>query len=77
MRTKLLFVPLLALALPSCSAINNSMRTMEANREEIEMSTRAINENIQAIEQANVLIEENRHQLEEINKTLKKIVEKG
>jgi hypothetical protein len=72
MKGHYLLFPVMGMAISSCSMVNETMRSMECNRQAIDMSTAAICENIQAIEEANRSIEENRRQLEAINKTLKK-----
>lgn len=72
MKKQMLFIPLIGMFLSSCSMIQDTMWTLERNRQAIDMSTDAIYENAQAIQEANRNIEENRRQLEAINKTLKK-----
>lgn len=72
MKKQLVLIPLLGVTLSGCGMINETMATLEANREAVEMSTWAIQENAQAIEDANRSIAENKRQLDEINKTLKK-----
>lgn len=72
MKKQLYLSPILVLLLSGCGMINETMWTLQRNRDAIDASTQAINDNAQAIEQANIKIEENRQQLESINKTLKK-----
>lgn len=72
---KLFLIPLLGMSLSSCNMIQQTMWSMERNREAIDYSTQVINENAQAIDEVNRKIEENRHQLDAINKTLKKASE--
>lgn len=69
---KLLLIPLLGMSLSSCNMIQQTMWSLERNREAIDYSTQVINENAQAIEQANRGIEENQRQLNAINKALEK-----
>lgn len=72
MKRLLFLMPLVGMSLSSCSIVNETMSSLEANRQAIDMSTYAIQENRQAIEDANRGIAENRRQLDEINKTLRK-----
>ncbi len=73
MKPFLFFIPLLGVALSSCSMVNESMQALQNNRDAIDMSTCAIDANTQAIEEANRGIEVNRQKLEQINNTLKKV----
>lgn len=59
-----------AMTLSSCM-INDTIQSLQANRDAIDMSTQAIYENIQAIESANRNIEENRRQIESLNAELR------
>lgn len=70
----LLLIPLIGM-FSSCNTIQETMWSLERNRQAVDMSTEAIHENAQAIEEANRNIEENRRQLEAINKALKKAAE--
>jgi methyl-accepting chemotaxis protein len=73
MKKKFLFVPFYgALFFTGCNSINQTMSSLEANRQAIEYSTAIIYENAQAIEEANKGIIENRKKLEKINETLEK-----
>lgn len=68
-------VPLIlaaVMSLTGCGKIQETMDTLETNRQAVEMSTQVINENSAAIESANRSIQENRRQLDQINQTLKK-----
>lgn len=62
----------LGISLISCSTFQETLQTLECNRQAIERSTQVIHENAQAIEEANQSIAENRRQIEEINQALKK-----
>lgn len=73
MKKPMLLIPILGMMFSGCGIVNESMRGLEINRQEIDMNTNAIYGNIQAIEEANRSIENNRHQLEEVNKTLQKV----
>lgn len=76
MKNLLLAIPLAGTFLLSgCGMINETIWTLQRNRDAIDMSTQAIYENAQAIEEANRTIEENRRELEAINRTLKKASE--
>jgi hypothetical protein len=74
MKNLLLLFPLLGMALSSCG-IQDTMNSMEWNRQAIDRSTAAIQANRQAIEEANRSIAENQRQLDQINQTLKKASE--
>lgn len=67
----LLILPCISLS--SCSMVNDTLATLEYNKQAVDESTWAIQENIQAIEEANRSIAQNRAQLEAINKSLKDI----
>ncbi len=71
MEKHLLMILASAAVLSGCGTINETIRTLECNRQAIEMSTCAIQDNIQAIEEVNRSIEENQRQIEAVTQSLK------